>query len=260
MKNIFVTCVASLLAVAGSTTAANDRGLEIARQAQQRDSGWKDQQVELSMTLRSAGGAKTVRHLRTRSLEVTGDGDKLLTIFDAPSDVKGTAFLSHTHQRGQDDQWLYLPAIRRVKRISSSNRSGPFMGSEFAYEDLSSEEVERYRYRYLGDKPCGDGWSCFVVARYPVDESSGYTKQVVWIDKAHYRFVKTAYYDRKGAHAKTLTRSRYQKYAGRFWRAARWEMKNHLNGKSTLVEWKRFTFSVGLSERDFDKGALKRAH
>ncbi|HIN59600.1 MAG TPA: outer membrane lipoprotein-sorting protein, partial [Gammaproteobacteria bacterium] len=77
-----------------------------------------------------------------RSLEVAGDGDKSLTIFSYPADIKGTVFLSHTHPTRPDEQWLYLPALKRIKRISSSNKSGPFMGSEFAYEDLASQEIE----------------------------------------------------------------------------------------------------------------------
>ena len=94
---------------------------------------------------------------------------------------------------------LYLPALRRVKRISSANRSGSFMGSEFAYEDLTPREVEEFTYRYLRDEPRGD-LTCTVTERTPVDDKSGYTRQVVWRDQDALRVWKVEYYDRKDAH------------------------------------------------------------
>ena len=88
----------------------------------------KDSQATLRMLLRNKHKEISKRSLRIKSLEVVGDGDKSLTIFDEPKDVKGTAFLSHTHSLKPDDQWLYLPSIKRVKRIASANKSGPFCG------------------------------------------------------------------------------------------------------------------------------------
>ena len=117
-------------------------------------------------------------------------------MFDKPRDVKGTAFLSFSHAVGADDQWLYLPALKRVKRIASRNKSGPFMGSEFAYEDLSSFEVEKYTYKFLRDETC-EGGTCYVVEQYPVDKNSGYTRRVVWLDHNEYRVWKIDFYDRK---------------------------------------------------------------
>ena len=107
--------------------------------------------------------------MRVKVLEVEDDGDRSLFIFDEPRDVAGTAMLVHSHKDAADDQWLYLPALTRVKRISSSNRSGSFMGSEFAYEDMSVPEVEKFTYRYLRDEPCGE-LTCTVVERFPTDE------------------------------------------------------------------------------------------
>lgn len=93
------------------------------------------------MTLRTRKGQEIVRQMRSKSFEVSGDGDKALTIFDTPLDVRGTAFLSFSHATGNDDQWIYLAAIKRLKRIASRNKSGPFLASEFAFEDLSSFEL-----------------------------------------------------------------------------------------------------------------------
>ena len=134
---------------------------------------------------------------------VADDGDKSLSIFDEPADVKGAAMLTYTHGLEPDDQWLYLPALKRIKRISSRNKSGPFMGSTFAFEDLGSQEVEKYSYNYLREEACGEG-SCHVVERFPEYKHSGYTRQVVWIDTEGFRMLKAEFYDRKKALLKTL--------------------------------------------------------
>lgn len=250
-----------LVGVAANHTYAQspeEIGLAIAVEAEKRDSGWKDQEADLVMKLTNRHGESSERELSIQILEVDGDGDKSLSTFHTPRDVKGTAFLSYTHVEGADDQWLYLPALKRVKRISSGNKSGPFMGSEFAYEDLTSQEIEKYQYRYLRDETI-NGLECFVIERIPNDKRSGYTRQTVWLDKEEYRVQKIDYYDRKDSHLKTLTYHAYQKYLDNFWRADRMEMKNHQTGKATSLHWTDYRFANGFSERDFDKSTLKRA-
>ena len=234
-----------------------ERGIAIAMEAKERDRGFGDLTAEMLMTLKNRRGQESRRNIRTKTLEVTGDGDKGLSIFDNPRDVKGTAFLTFSHKTGDDDQWLYLPALKRVKRISSANKSGSFMGSEFAYEDIASEEVEKYTYKYIKDDTY-DGTDCFVMERYPVSKHSGYTRQVVWIDKGEYRPLKIDFYDRKKTLLKTLTFKDYKLYAGKHWRADEMFMINHQTGKSTLLQWKDYRFKTGLKDSDFSKNALKR--
>lgn len=132
------------------------------------------------------------------------------------------------------------------------------MGSEFAYEDMSSQEVEKYTYKYLRDEPCGDGLTCFVSERYPTDEFSGYTKQVGWLDTDEYRPIKIDFYDRKNALLKTLTFSDYQQYLGKYWRAHKMEMINHQTGKKSIVNTSNYQFKTGLKDSDFNKSKLKR--
>lgn len=236
-----------------------EKGLAIAREADRREDGYGDSTADMLMTLRNRHGQESVRKIRVRTLEVKGDGDKSLTIFDNPRDVKGTAFLNYTHKVGDDDQWLYLPALKRVKRISSRNKSGSFMGSEFAYEDIASQEVEKYTYRWIRDETY-EGQECFVVERYPVDKkNSGYTRLLTWIDKKEYRPLKVEYVDRKGYHLKTLTFRGYRQYLSKFWRADEMNMVNHQNGKSTKLVWSNYKFRTGLTDRDFTKTSLKRA-
>jgi len=235
-----------------------EQGLAIAQEADKRDTGFGDYTSDVKMILKNKQGQESTREIRSKTLEVDGDGDKSMTIFDKPRDVSGTALLTFTHKEGPDDQWLYLPALKRTKRIASDNKSGPFMGSEFAYEDIASQEVEKYTYKFLRDDTF-DGMDVFVFERYPVDKKSGYTRQIVWLDKEYYKERKIEYYDRKNSLLKTLLFTDYHQYVDRFWRAHDMHMENHQTGKSTRLLQSDFKYRNGLTDRDFDKNSLKRA-
>ncbi|MCW8963405.1 MAG: outer membrane lipoprotein-sorting protein [Gammaproteobacteria bacterium] len=255
--------IAALLApVLAIAETPEEKGLAIAVEADRRDTGWGDYTVNMTMTLFNKQGQSSERNMKSRSLEGKDDGDKTIIVFNKPRDVKGTALLTFTHKVGSDDQWLYLPALKRVKRIASRNKSGPFVGSEYAYEDLSSQEVEKYTYKYLKDDSCGEhakGLSCFVNERDPVDEFSGYTVQHVWVDKEEYRPQKIDFYDRKGTLLKSLTFYDYKQYLDQYWRADRLMMINHQTGKKTELKWDGYNFRTGLKDSDFNKNSLKRA-
>jgi len=252
--------VISVLYISGNCLAEvpEEKGLAIAKEADQRNTGYISTTADMLMILKNRHGQESRRQIRFRNLEVAGDGDKSLTIFDSPKDVKGTAFLNYTHKEGDDDQWLYLPALKRVKRISSRNKSGSFMGSEFSYEDIASQEIEKYTYRWIRNEVYESN-DCFVSERYPVDKkNSGYSRQLTWLDKQEYRVWKVEYYDRKNAHLKTLTMRNHQQYEGKFWRTLELHMVNHQTGKSTLLLFSNYKFNVGLTDDDFNKNSLKR--
>ena len=247
-----------LLAAPGlQAETAEEKGLAIAMEVDTRDQGWGDFQADMEMLLRNRQGEESLRKMRVKSLEVEGDGDKTLIVFDEPRDVKGTALLTFSHKVKDDDQWLYLPALKRVKRIASRNKSGPFMGSEFAYEDLASQEIEKYTYKYIRDGEL-DGIPVFLIERYPVSKYSGYTRQLVWIDKARYIPLKIEFYDRKNSLLKTLVFKGYRQYLDKYWRASEMFMENHQTGKSTLLTWKNYRFRTGLKDSDFTRNSLKR--
>ena len=234
-------------------------GLNIALKTDEMDIGFGDTEAILNMVLINAYGEKTTHKMRQRVLEIQDKdlGDYSTNIFDEPADIKGTALLSHAKILEADDQWIYLPALRRVKRISSKNKSGPFMGSEFAYEDFTSTEVGKYDYKYITKEKCGE-LECYVTERYPLYENSGYTKHVSWTDTKDFQLRKSDYYDRKGELLKTLEFKDYKKYLGKHWRAHTLHMVNHQNGKSTILAFSDFKFKNGFTKRDFDKNALKR--
>ena len=242
-----------------ATLTAEERGLAIAVEADKRDLGWQDSTADMMMVLQNKQGEISERRIRIKSKETGGtdNGDKSLTVFDSPKDIKGTAFLSYSHIVTPDDQWLYLPALKRVKRISSSNKSGPFMGSEFAFEDLSSFEVGKYTYKYLRDETI-NGQKTFVIEYYPTYKHSGYKRLISWIDQAEYRVLKTEFFDRKGELLKTLAYNEYHHYLGQYWRSHRMSMVNHQSEKTTELIWSNYQFKVGLDDSSFNRNGLKR--
>ena len=250
-----------VLATQSDLLQAQKKGRDIAAEADHRNDGFDDASANLKMILRNKRGDASSRLLRVKTLEgksEDGQGDKSLMIFDSPRDQKGTALLTYSYKLEPDDQWIYLPALKRVKRIASRNKSGPFVGSEFSYEDFNAPEVEKFTYKYLQDDKLGEV-DCYVVERYPVDKYSGYRRQQVWLDKQEYRVWKVVSYDRKDSLLKTLTISDYELYVDKYWRAHSQMMSNHQTGKSTELEFSDFEFKKGLEEADFGINSLKRA-
>jgi len=262
--------VASLMVTGLNAARADDivlpddpvaRGLAIVQESDRRDAGWHDASADMQMILKNANGETSERELSFQMLEVAtpDEGDWSLMTFSKPRDISGTALLTYAHVKQADEQWLYLPAVKRVKRISSANKSGPFVGSEFAFEDLAAQEVGKFTYQWLRDEPCAD-LTCHVVERRPLYENSGYTRQIVWIDTTHYKERRIDYHDRKDALLKTLTCEGYTLYLGKFWRPAKLTMVNHESGKTTQLVWESYAFQTGLSESDFSAASLERAH
>jgi len=254
MKNLVLT-MALVVTISAIIGAQENKGLEIAKAAEKADLGFKSSTADINMTLKNQNGQISERTLTVKTLELTEDGDKSLIVFNSPKDVNGTATLTYTHKTIADDQWLYLPSIKRVKRISSNNKSGPFVGSEFAYEDLSSQEIEKYTYTFIAERN-----KLLVVEQHPVDPKSGYTRRIVTYNKDKgYRIEKIEFYDRKNALLKTLSYSDYKLYKNKFWRASTLNMVNHQSKKETQLRFLNYNFDVALTDDDFTQNALKRS-
>jgi hypothetical protein len=240
-------------------TQSQRRGLEIFSEMDRRNSGFNDFDVNLTMILRTKSGKSSQRELAISVLEVAEDGDKIMVVFNTPASIRGTALLSHAHRVGVDDQWLFLPALKRVKKIAARNKSGPFVGSEFSFEDLSAQELTKYSYEYLRDETI-EGQSFFVVARFALDEYSGYMREVFWLDQSEYRTFKVEYYDHEPEPLKVLSVADYEQYEQRFWKPHLMQMRYLRSQKSTDLEWGDYQFNRGLTaDRDFSVASLRRA-
>ncbi|MCU7846806.1 MAG: outer membrane lipoprotein-sorting protein [Candidatus Thiodiazotropha sp. (ex Lucinoma kastoroae)] len=251
--------VVMITAAQGTEHGSNNKGFDIAAHSDHSDSGFSDSKVELKMILHNAVGTETTRSMSIRTLEILNDdlGDRSLIVFESPADVSGTALLSHARILDPDDQWLFLPALKRTKRISSVNKSGPFMGSEFAFEDLTSEELYKFEYKFLRSEPCGD-LVCDVVERTPRYAHSGYKRQIAWFDQAIHQLRKVEFYDRRDEVSKVMTVEDYRQYQDKYWRAHNYSMVNVKTKKSTDLIYGDYQFKSGLNKRDFERVALRR--
>jgi hypothetical protein len=242
---------------------AKAKGREITAESIRRDTGFADTRSEMTMYLMSDGAEVSRRTLRMSVLEnPTNDtGDKSMIFFETPKDVQGTVLLTHTKILNPDDQWIFIPAISRVKRIASANKSGPFLGSEFAYEDLTAQEFGKFDYLWLRDETCpapDAARQCFVVQRRPLYENSGYKRQVAWVDMMDYQLRKIEFYNQEDRLLKTLTLSNYKQHEGRFWRPHQLNMVNHQTGRSTKLDVTQLKFRTGLTENDFTEQSMER--
>ena len=259
--------LAATLLPAGNARAddmSNPRGLEIATEVDKRDRGWGDVTVEGEMVLKNKAGNESVRKFRSTILEAedAAVGDMSIITFSEPRDVRGTALLTHSKIEPDDDsQWIFLPAVKRVKRISSSNRTGKFVSSEFSYEDLGSEEVADNHHIWLEDAPCKHNASltCAAVESRPKNKKSGYSRRVSFIDLAEYRVHRIDFYNRRGDLEKSLVFSDYRQYLDAYWRAHVMTMNNSQTGKSTTLTWDEYSFANGLGARDFTPQGLAKA-
>ncbi|HTE52393.1 MAG TPA: outer membrane lipoprotein-sorting protein [Kofleriaceae bacterium] len=250
-----VPCATSLLLLAPSSAVADeDKGQTIGTKVDQAWTGYKGEENELELELVSANGERVTRRMRGRVREHGRDEQATITIV-WPADQKDTRLLTWSHRDKEDDQWLYLPSIKRVKRISARGRTGSFVGSEFSYEDLVNVWwVDKFKYKYLRDQKVGprDTW---VVERVPRDPESGYSKQQVWIDKEYLTALRIDFYDRKGSLFKTGNFKSFKKY-GNKWRADRIDMDNRQTGKKSSVIWKVRSLGKTFTDSDFSADTL----
>lgn len=237
-----------------AATALEQKGWQIAVENEMANNGFGGEFVETEMILINAQGDRTIRRMTSKTKETTKDGDLSIITFLWPADVKGTRMLTHSHKNKDDDQWLFLPSLKRVKRISSRNKSGAFMGSEFSYEDLGSQEKEKYRHKWLKDEVF-EGRDCWVLEQIPVSKKSGYSKQVLRIDKEYRQPLKIDYYDRKGELLKVATFTGYKKLK-QWWRVHKIAMKNVQTRKSSIIQWNIRRLNDKYAKDDFESDSL----
>jgi hypothetical protein len=227
------------------------KGLSIYRKQFLQDVGWHSLEVRLDMLLIDAAGHEGRRKVIKREIEEEDIPDKTLGIFLEPADVRGTVMLTFEQPYGSDEQWLFLPSLKRTKKINAENKSGSFLGTEFSWEDISTRELTKYHYRYLRDE--GNTW---VVERVPAYQYSGYSRQVTWVSKDNDQTVRIEYYDRNAALLKTQVLEKWEQYAGRYWRPLHLEMTNHLTHKKTIMELSSYRMQIGLDRKMFSSLGL----
>jgi outer membrane lipoprotein-sorting protein len=247
------------LCVSGTTVFAQElSGYDIMKLADERYAG-DTAQYKLRMTLASGRGAPRIREV-SYYFKDYGDTDKILMVFQSPRDVAGTAYLSFSYddESRDDDIWLYLPAMRRVRRITGSGKNDDFMGTDFTYEDMGSRSLSKDTFTFKGEESI-DGEACRVVEALPKDKSDPYGRRVVRVRKDSHIIAAVDYYDRQNKLLKTLRVSGIQKIDN-IWTALKMEMTNVQNKHATLIEMSEIKFNIPLDDTLFAVTTLERGN
>ncbi len=233
--------------------AFSNKGLDISRKVEQQNNGFIGEESTITMLLINAQGDKITRKLVSKALEIPKDGDKSLITFKVPKDVAGTKMLTWSYKKNDDDQWLFLPSLKKVKRIHSNNKTSSFMGSEFSYEDLGSQELEKYTYKFISEDD--KNW---VIERKPVNKS-GYSKQVSTISKKLMTATKVDYFNKRNELMKRAVSKNFKAYKvnnKKIFRAGTIHMKNLLTKKESILTWSNRKLGVKHNSNLFKKEGL----
>jgi hypothetical protein len=187
-----------------------------------------------------------VDHRKEKKKRVLGSWEKTmpdglrrsLIFFREPADIRGTALLTWEMPGGKSKQWLYLPARGKLQRIADNNGTAAFMGTDFTYEDLKPDDIDRYRYTVTGEETI-DGAGCWVLSIEPQEgeriRRGGYARRIAWIRKDILFTVRIEFYDRRNRLMKTQYNLDLEQTGGRSWFAAKSIMVHHRNQHKTMM-------------------------
>ena len=215
MKNlkILVSVIAIIISISYQTIAQEMTARDIIEKDYNRAEG-DDQTSNLTMTLINKSGKERIRKIKQFTKDM-GDMEKSIMFFQSPADVKNTSFMNWTYddESKNDDQWIYLPALKKTKRISSDSKSDYFMGSDFTYDDLGDRKLDDDTHELLREETI-DGVAYYVVESTPKDEDYMYTKTITWIRKDSFIGLKKEFYDEDEDLLKTLHIKKFEKISG----------------------------------------------
>lgn len=232
-------------------------GREIIQMMEENPDG-ENRKSLMTMQLVNHRGAVRERTILSYSMDL-GKDSKSIMFFQSPADVKGTGFLSWQYDDPDrdDDKWLYLPAMKKVRRISgSSARKENFMGSDFTYDDMGGRSVDEDEHMLAGEASL-DGSPCWIIESKPLEKDPVYSKTLSWIRQDALLPVKVEFYDRMGKLLKTLIASDISKENG-YWITGKLEMTNHQRNHRTLITMEKIEYDIAMNESLFTVPSLER--
>jgi hypothetical protein len=243
----------AVLLVWGCPAVAMD-GMQIAEKVENWNEG-QDATSKIRMLLIDKNGRKRFRSLIT-VVKKYGDVSKSYIRFTSPADIEGTAFLTWENKNTDDDQFLYLPALQRVRRIVSSQKSNRFVNTDYTYEDLQSREVSQDTHTILKEEKI-DNYDCWVLESIPkATDDSQYGKRIIWVIKEIYLPIKTEFYDKRGRLFKILTGKKIQKIDG-IWTILDAEMNDLKKKHRTLMKTDEIQYNRSVPDEIFTKGYMR---
>jgi outer membrane lipoprotein-sorting protein len=214
-------------------------------------------QLESTMLLvNDKGQQRERRSTGLIKLQPNGVDSRLVVRFSTPADIKGTSFLQVEHIDGDDDLWIYLPALKKSRRLVANNKKDSFVGSDFSYGDISLPKVDLYRHTLVRREKV-DGFDCFVVESVPANDTvrgnSGYSRKLTWVRTDNFVETRVEYYDLAGRLWKTQKVGRHELVEPEKarWFALQREMTNHQNGHRTVITMSKVTPGLAIPDETF---------
>lgn len=230
-------------------------GREIMRKVYQRDTG-ENRQATMEMILVNRHGDERRREIRQFERDF-GEVEKTIMFFTAPADVRNTSFMNWSYTDGSnDDQWLYLPALGRVRRIASDNKNDSFMGSDFTYEDMAQRDIDDDKHELITTEEI-NGQKHYVVESIPQDEDSDYSKTITWVDAENWLGRKKEFYDQDEKLLKVLTNQQYEEIQG-ILTVIQAEMHDIQDNHKTIMRTKDIDYDNTISETEFTERKMRR--
>ncbi len=255
MKSEKITLLAAVIIFIAAASSFCLTGTEIAQNAHDRDTGDTSHAL-MQMDLVDKDGTVNSRLVETWRMEDEKDLDKLMMVFHKPASVKDTRFLVVENEGRDDDKWIYLPALKKVRRIDSSEGGNSFMGTDFTYDDMETRKVEEDNHDLLKEEKTGN-YDCYVIKAVSVDpENSQYGQRISWIDKETWVPVKMELYDKKNNLEKVVTADRIENVQG-LWTIIKTTMKNVQTGHSTVLSIQKLVYNENLNPALFSTQFLK---
>ncbi|MBI3778877.1 MAG: outer membrane lipoprotein-sorting protein [Gammaproteobacteria bacterium] len=260
-------CVLGLMLAALAAASAAAPGNPDARDIMEKNfyvTKVRSLRSDTTMLLINDRGQTRERKTTTLSkLQANGVDSSLVVKFLTPADIKGTGFLQIEHIDGDDDQWIYLPALKKSRRLVANNKKDSFVGSDFSYGDILLPKVDAYRHTLLRSEAV-DGQDCYVIESVPKDETekrnSGYSKKVSWIRRDNFLETRVEYYDVAGRPYKTQTATAHKLVEPdtRRWIALRREMINLQTGHKTVLTFDRIEVGIPVADGTFTTRSIER--
>jgi hypothetical protein len=241
MKRVLLLTLAGFFLLCFNVRAQDLTGRQIMDKQKERHKA-KTEVGSETMILADKDGGKERRQVKRYSKEVEKDLHRYLIVFLAPADIKGTALLTWEQKGRENDQWLYLPAQKKMQRIAKGSKKNYFMGTDFTYEDLEAEDLDQFEYKVLRSEPLsqdGRNYECYVIQAAPSNEEkkreSGYSKKISWVDKKEFMTLKIEFYDRRDKLQKVQTNHEMENVGGTSWRPKKTLMDHQEKGHQTLT-------------------------
>jgi len=257
MKKWYCVCLALLWLVVPLVAQADMTGREV-MEKQKELHKVKTEIGDEIMMLVDKDGNKEKRNVKRYAKEVGDDVHRYLVVFLSPADIRGTALLTWEQKERDNDQWLYLPAQKKMQRIAKGSKKNYFMGTDFTYEDMEPEDIDNFNYTILRSEDLkirDKSSACYVIEAVPANKEkkreSGYSKRIMWIEKEYLYTLKVEFYDRRDRLQKVQTNYKMENVSGTVWRAKQTLMDHKQKKHKTITSITARKINVDLADSVF---------